>query len=680
MINLTSIPMIKSIRSAQLIHLTIMAVAILTLMVACSSGDEPDKTDDKPSADILTQEALNIAHATFDVALGHLKESPTNHDPEEFTAYLLTLPDVENVDNENGFINVTTRGGAEFFIDLKVRDFPNPDEISVDAIAKEINDGLDSQNYPSITSTMSTATEMKDYLSNKNISSTRATNTNARVLNRKKILFYCPWPEFRGYGSKIEELAQKTGSKCDIEEVNFSAESFPAWSNYDLVYVFTHGLPGGHLTVPIEILDTQYASSVAKGLAKIGSVTVRVNNENRYLACGSLHPSLVRQNLKDLSNTIVWLYACHCGEENSAIRKDLLAKNAADFIGVKGLASTNHALTMFADFYSQLMRGVSTRMAFNNGVSEKKLTYRFQDKDWTFTLGRYGTNNVGYDRALITGTKNNRTSTSTRAEDTDNTMLLGLQIRINSDSESSLRDYGVIVKNTETGKYIMIPADSKLTQKKQYDGVTVINAIANASEALDKDGKYIYASYFTIGDETYLSAECAKVNASILHMNFKGTGIYKYVLNSHVSYRDPYHESKETEEKALISLWLYSDGKTAKMSTYPYRMFTFTPCDYDIDFENQIVSFSPRVDFINDTDISYKFLEGGKGLEININNVTQVNDVVFPWVRSINEKLIVDLTKESITVESKCETRDEVWDSTGTFSCTLTVSEKIEVK
>lgn len=184
--NLTSLPMIKYFQTSRLSHIFMMTAILIFFMAACSSGDEPDKTEDEPSGDILTQEALDIAHATFDVALDHLKESPTNRDSEEFTAYLHTLSDVENVDNENGFINVTTRGGAEFFIDLNVRDFPNPDDISVDAIVKEINDALDSQDYPSITSTISTATEMKDYLSDKNISSTRAANTNVRVLNKKR--------------------------------------------------------------------------------------------------------------------------------------------------------------------------------------------------------------------------------------------------------------------------------------------------------------------------------------------------------------------------------------------------------------------------------------------------------------------------------------------------------------
>lgn len=661
-----------------------MMTAILIFMAACSSGDEPDKTEDEPSGDILTQEALDIAHATFDVALDHLKESPTNRDSEEFTAYLHTLSDVENVDNENGFINVTTRGGAEFFIDLNVRDFPNPDDISVDAIAKEINDALDSQDYPSITSTISTATEMKDYLSDKNISSTRAANTNVRVLNKKKILFYCPWPEFRGYGSKIEDLAKKTGAECDIEEVNFSAESFPAWSNYDLVYVITHGVPGGRLTVPEEILNIQYADAESKGLAKIGSVTIRVNNEERDLVCGSLHPSLVMQNLKDLSNTIVWLYACHCGEENSAIRKDLLAKNAADFIGVKGLASSNHALTLFADFYSQLMRGASSRKAFNNGVNEKKLTYRFQNKDWTFTLGRYGTNNVGYDRALITGTKNNRASAPTRAEDTGNTMSLGLQIRINSDSESSLQEYGVVVKNTETDKYVTIPADSKLAQKKQYDGVTVINAVADASEALDKDGKYIYASYFTIGGETFLSAECAEVNASILLMRFKGTGTRKTVYNSYYPTGQPYHDSEETMEEAQIDLCFYPDGKTAKLFT-AVTAAAFVGWEYDIDFENQTVNFGYKDDSINDKEITYKFLEGGKIIEINVLREWQdKSDFGFP-IDNVNcLKLTIDLTKEMITADSKYEskTNDDGYrtDYTITFSCTLAVSEKIEIK
>lgn len=673
--------MIKSSQASRFSRLLLMA-ALLIFMAACSSGDEPDKIDDDPSGEILTQEALDLAHATFDEALSHIKESPSNRNPEELTAYLRALPDVEKVDNENGFINVTTKGGAGFFIDLNVRDFPNPDDISVDAIAKEINDALDSQDYPSITSAMSTATEMKDYLSDKKISSTRAADTNARVLNRKKILFYCPWPEFRGYGSKIEELAKKTGSECYIEEVNFSAESFPEWSNYDLVYVFTHGLPGGRLTVPMEILDTQYAKAAGEGLAKIGSVTIRVKNEERDLACGSLHPSLVRKSLKDLSNTIVWLYACHCGEENSAIRKDLLDKNAADFIGIKGLASTNHALTMFVDFYSQLMRGVSSRKAFNNGVNEKKLTYKFQNKDCTFTLGRYGTNNVGYDRALITGTKNNRTSLPTRAEDTGNTMSLGLQIRINSDSESSLREYGVVVKNTETGKYVKIPADSKLAQKKRYDGVTVINAVADASDALDKDGKYIYAAYFTIGDETYLSAECAEVNASILRMIFKGTGIFKddmYFYDTTSGYSDHYY-SEETMEDAQIDLFLYPDGKKAKLTTFGMPM---NGDYYYIDFENQTVDFGYK-DVSNKYNITYKFLEEGKIIEINALTEWQEkdSDILHDYAQCL--KLIIDLTKEMITADSKYESRSNYngsdWNHTFTFSSTLTLSEKIEIK
>lgn len=186
-----------------------------------------------------------------------------------------------------------------------------------------------------------------------------------RLLRDRNIAIWCPWDEKASENLSeiltlcINNLKKKGGAeKCKFDILDATDPlSFKEFNKYDVVYVLTHGLNDGNLTIPIVhkklYLDkycengnlnencglTAFWVMNEEGTKKTELLKLDENFLNKYL------PS-------DLSRTIIWSSCCYSGNSNSALLNSSIKNNCMAYYGPDGLAIGGKVARVFEQFAS----------------------------------------------------------------------------------------------------------------------------------------------------------------------------------------------------------------------------------------------------------------------------------------------------------------------------------------
>lgn len=202
-----------------------------------------------------------------------------------------------------------------------------------------------------------------------------------RLLRDRNIAIWCPWDEKASENlleiltPSINKLKNKVGAeKCKFDILNATDPlSFKEFNKYDVVYVLTHGLEDGNLTIPIvhkKLYLDKYCENgnlnencgltafwVIENGKKTEFLKLDENFLNKYL------PS-------DLSRTIIWSSCCYSGNSSSALLNSSIKNNCMAYYGPDGLAIGGKVARVFEEFASCIFYDyTSSQYAFQKANS-----------------------------------------------------------------------------------------------------------------------------------------------------------------------------------------------------------------------------------------------------------------------------------------------------------------------
>lgn len=579
-------------------------ICTVALLWSCSNDSDPERDDNKtkPSAEAIAQrdKVFSNLGSFFDSREG----IPTT---EEIKLYLEEFPEVDRVTTDNDYIVIHITGGQIITIDLTPLPLHDNYEVQQNKLSEEVSGALEKQEYPIVAQSLDTSIEMADFIknnSNVKLSMSRASSNSNRdiTLRRKNILFWCPWENMSSDGSAIKSIAEAAGMKCTIQELDFSADSFKEWSKYDIVFVSTHCSKDGKITLPYQLAIEQYPNS-AKTM-ELAYIFVWINKQARYVPVLRMDASVFKKNLGNLSNTMVWMFACHSGENKSEIKSVLSECKVADFFGTEGVSGGNGPLNLFRDFIVAMMQGKNSGLAFNKGVAKAKCSYiepLQNNAKISFNFCRYGTKNVAYNEVLTTSVPISRANNPI--------FTVGAQLRINDATDWSKAEYGIVLKNIKTGKFTKIKASKSDTSSKKYDGLNVVNIQMDISRQLTEGETYCYAGYYDDGNQLLLANRSLTITYSSYFVH-RYQGSYHEERHTDFIYSDPSRNHSSDRETDWDSGFAIAQGTWNK---FLFECVSgLSTLNFTVDTENKTVTVDPD-----------RYYDSGlkiKSLEFNFNN------------------------------------------------------------
>lgn len=315
---------------------------ILAVFLSSCSKDIVESSDDSPGLERVTYEEVNKRLEYYSGLYNTYKGNNAN----DFAKIVKGAKYVTNVEVQNNVVKAKTNFGLPLEFSFNQEVFENATNSFPKTINRKSNtkQNLNSEYY------------------------TRGTTESNiirghRLLRDRNIAIWCPWDEKASENlleiltPSINKLKNKVGAeKCKFDILNATDPlSFKEFNKYDVVYVLTHGLEDGNLTIPIvhkKLYLDKYCENgnlnencgltafwVIENGKKTEFLKLDENFLNKYL------PS-------DLSRTIIWSSCCYSGNSSSALLNSSIKNNCMAYYGPDGLAIGGKVARVFEEFAS----------------------------------------------------------------------------------------------------------------------------------------------------------------------------------------------------------------------------------------------------------------------------------------------------------------------------------------
>ena len=331
------------------------------------------------------------------------------------------------------------------------------------------------------------------------------------ILSRRKMAVWCPWSFFSDE-KHFTNAMEENGLMYDIL-TDYSPSGFSCFANYDLVYVASHGLPGGYLIVPSSVAGKYlepFLITVADGsrrvdtyrLERSGIITdicVELPN-GRVDKTIALGEAFFDSHLPNLSKTIIWTSACHLGSNNSAFLRSCFKKGCPEYYGADNVSQCEGPMSTFKEFLVHFTQGSSSLASYRKGLN----TFNRIPRKYRFL--RYpnnGERNVTYVVPRITGLK----KTSIRSADLGVEYDYSLEIPGTVDL-STLNSMGIRLYNAAGQPERDVYMSSQNTLNRSSENINNLLLAGKATvkiEGLVPGNKYRYRSFVKIGNRLWLS-------------------------------------------------------------------------------------------------------------------------------------------------------------------------------
>lgn len=333
---------------------------ILAVFLSSCSKDIVESSDDSPGLERVTYEEVNKRLEYYSGLYNTYKGNNAN----DFAKIVRGAKYVTNVEVQNNVVKAKTNFGLPLEFSFNQEVFENATNSFPKTINRKsnTNQNLNSEYY------------------------TRGTTESNiikghRLLRDRNIAIWCPWDEKASENlleiltPSINKLKNKVGAeKCKFDILNATDPlSFKEFNKYDVVYVLTHGLEDGNLTIPIvhkKLYLDKYCENgnlnencgltafwVIENGKKTEFLKLDENFLNKYL------PS-------DLSRTIIWSSCCYSGNSSSALLNSSIKNNCMAYYGPDGLAIGGKVARVFEEFASCIFYDyTSSQYAFQKANS-----------------------------------------------------------------------------------------------------------------------------------------------------------------------------------------------------------------------------------------------------------------------------------------------------------------------
>lgn len=333
---------------------------ILAVFLSSCSKDIVESSDDSPGLERVTYEEVNKRLEYYSGLYNTYKGNNAN----DFAKIVKGAKYVTNVEVQNNVVKAKTNFGLPLEFSFNQEVFENATNSFPKTINRKsnTNQNLNSEYY------------------------TRGTTESNiirghRLLRDRNIAIWCPWDEKASENlleiltPSINKLKNKVGAeKCKFDILNATDPlSFKEFNKYDVVYVLTHGLEDGNLTIPIvhkKLYLDKYCENgnlnencgltafwVIENGKKTEFLKLDENFLNKYL------PS-------DLSRTIMWSSCCYSGNSSSALLNSSIKNNCMAYYGPDGLAIGGKVARVFEEFASCIFYDyTSSQYAFQKANS-----------------------------------------------------------------------------------------------------------------------------------------------------------------------------------------------------------------------------------------------------------------------------------------------------------------------
>lgn len=493
----------------------IIFVLFAAFAMSSCGDDNPAAPDvDKPGNDDPDVEAEKIEQyeETFHHAVDYLNTLDSFSDTTAIVAELGKLAGVRNIAKEGEMLVVTLSNGLDFDVDLRQGsrsewecENPYTDE-RITEMADSIGDALgwtDSEEEGFVPT--------DDVLDSSTAPSRAATSSagRVRILKKKNVLVWNPYPDLakedkRTVNKIVKYKRGKDGKKTGNEvryTINFSPESFSRFSNYDLVWVGSHGNQRGDVLLPCCWLNqdefNEYKALIGKGVRYSYRTVWEDGKKYMEYISFSLGKAFFDKYMPDLSNTIIWTCFCYSGLPKGSFYQACKAKNAASYFGSPHVCTATDIYTIFGWFYPALDKGRSANYAFaaNNAWCYKCHTKPGGD---TFDYNRCINNYVSYVAPRTRPVRSVKRGAIARSGEDNYEYAACVQVHYDLDEGSTPpsdgAEIGAVLRNTATGstRYINNIVND---ESRTVAGNHVVRDFEIMLDNLEHDAEYSVTGY-----------------------------------------------------------------------------------------------------------------------------------------------------------------------------------------
>ena len=456
-------------------------------------------------------------------SLKNIIESYEGTSLSDFVEEVKNLDYIKNADINDSLVYITTATGGTVCVDLLGSSFRVDDDkkYSIDTcgtyimncikeIEKQYSDSIyDGVQYEPIDEDSIDY----NYGNEDDLTNTRATLYHRRILHKKRMAIWEPWNNFAEYDTQpFLDIVQNY--KFDHEIINdFSPSAFKSFSQYDLVYIGSHGAKDGSILIPIDYeslyCDKYKYTKGEKTYINESEMTkdgISYHYSRKYfglvkdqLWALKLDKKFLDKNLPDLSNTIICTSMCYAGCKNSQFVQSAIKNGCPEFYGADDPVEGSGVgpMSFFKNFMLLFSSGSSANLAYNVGIKSMQKT------NAKYNYLRYGNTNVTYLIPFVTGVRDVSEETAT----------LGVKFQYSldipgSDNSETPNQYGLLLTNLDNNTETYYPLSNINVQNSSIIPVfNYYNALfANIYiDKLDKNTNYKYRSYVIVGNKRKLS-------------------------------------------------------------------------------------------------------------------------------------------------------------------------------
>lgn len=499
----------------------IKATAIILTLPLFFSCAKDSMEESNP---IVEEQGITLAESEATrLSVKNLMESSQNISLADFVTEAKKLKNIKDAIIEDSLVYLTTTAGGSICVDLYGSSLRKQDyeEYSVDTCGTYIQkyiDAIEEQYKDSISDGVEYDPIEGDsievnYGDEEDVITTRATLHHRKILNKRRIAVWSPWPGFKEYDEKLfSKIAERAHINYTII-TNYSPSSFKTFGSYDLVFIGAHGSEDGAVFIPMDCspyYENKYFFT-ENGEEKIDMASLTrdglgyglINHYGRTVEAMILNKSFFDANLSNLSNTIICTSICYGGHRNSQLLQSALNKGCPEFYGGDNPVTGVGPISFFMYYLPMFAEGASAKKAFEIGKANMiKGNYNYK---------RYGNTNVTYFNPYITGVR----------EVKDKSAILGVKFQFSLDIPGSVNSetanqYGIYLENL--GQYIPLSNSNVVNQATETLYNSVCDYYANVKiDGLTPNTNYRYRSYVIVGNKVAYSGtvESFKTEASL---------------------------------------------------------------------------------------------------------------------------------------------------------------------
>lgn len=346
--------------------ITFLFFMVAFLLNSCSTQEDDKYIYDKESFEIYEEAVKEILYR---ISAGEIQ-------PEgDLTRYLKEYESFERLEYVEGIPVAKFKGDYDLVMDFDGKCKIPESEIEIDY--SQIENNLEIE--------LAFGDEMMTKASNSKILS-RVSNNRTPIPTSSKILLWNPLGIDNGVAEAISRIVATINNKS--ESINLTIQNHKGkeecfydlskFSEYDLVFIETHGDPYGRPVVPVGFGGDKELDG--QSYALVGNEVCRILDEN-----------YISPKIPELDHTLIWTLMCYSGKSTSSLLKAVNKKNVLDYFGASDAINAQINLNYFYPYISNLYRGATSHDAFS--INDEKKTYSIMSdgKVLTGQFGHWGT-------------------------------------------------------------------------------------------------------------------------------------------------------------------------------------------------------------------------------------------------------------------------------------------------